>query len=340
MNIALIAFTARGLDLARRIAEGLAAGGEQARVSRCFGDGDGRVQLEPWTAENFASADVLVFVGAAGIATRAIAPHVESKVHDPAVIVLDERGAWCVPILSGHVGGANDMARRISEMVGAMPVITTATDISGVFAVDSWAVSRGLEIANPELIKGVSGALLAGRTVTLSSEEPVSGALPGGMDLLPAGDKNADVYIGIATDARGLRLVPKCLTLGIGCRKGVPASAIDEASANFLSRMHVDRRALALVASIDLKAGESGIIDFAKKCGVPFVTYSAEALAQLEGDFSASGFVAEVTGVDNVCERAVVASGADMLVGKTVFDGITLALGMRPWTVSFDGGRA
>ena len=111
-------------------------------------------------------------------------------------------------------------------------------------------------------------------------------------------------------------------------------------AANFFSRMHVDSRALALVASIDLKAEESGIIAFAKKRTVPFVTYSAEELAQIEGDFTASGFVAEVTGVDNVCERAVVASGADMLVGKTVFDGITLALGMRPWTVSFDGGRA
>ena len=91
------------------------------------------------TAAQFAQSDALVFVGAVGIAVRAIAPHCRSKATDPAVVVLDECGRFAIPLLSGHLGGANDLARRLAKACGAVPVITTATDANGVFAVDEWA---------------------------------------------------------------------------------------------------------------------------------------------------------------------------------------------------------
>ena len=111
----------------------------------------------------FAQADALIFVGAVGIAVRAIAPHCKSKATDPAVVVLDECGRFAVPLLSGHLGGANALARALAEACGAIPVITTATDANGVFAVDEWAKAQGCAVLEPERIKLVSGALLAGQ---------------------------------------------------------------------------------------------------------------------------------------------------------------------------------
>ena len=135
MSRAYLAFTEKGMALAHRLARAL-----PGSVSRC---GAGGVRLAEWTSTQFAQADALIFVGAAGIAVRAIAPHCKSKATDPAVVVLDECGRFAVPLLSGHLGGANALARALAEACGAIPVITTATDANGVFAVDEWAKAQG-----------------------------------------------------------------------------------------------------------------------------------------------------------------------------------------------------
>ena len=127
MSRAYLAFTAKGEALARRLAEAL-----PGSVSRCGGD----VTLKGWTAEHFAQDEALIFVGAVGIAVRAIAPHCKSKAADPAVVVVDEGGNFAVPLLSGHLGGANALARALAKACDAVPVITTATDVNGLFAVD------------------------------------------------------------------------------------------------------------------------------------------------------------------------------------------------------------
>ena len=157
MNCAYLAFTAKGLALAQQLAQTC-----PGTVSRC---GLGGVTLAGWTAQQFAAADALVFVGAAGIAVRAIAPHCQSKATDPAVVVLDECGRFAVPLLSGHLGGANDLACRLAAACGAVPVITTATDANGLFAVDEWAKKQNCAVWETPRIKFVSGALLAGKTV-------------------------------------------------------------------------------------------------------------------------------------------------------------------------------
>ena len=123
-GIAYLSFTKRGAELAERLQKAL--GGETASG----------VTLSAWTADNFPVRRALVYVGAAGIAVRAIAPYLQSKATDPAVIAVDERGLFVVPLASGHLGGANDLARQIASLTGGTAVITTATDINGVFAVD------------------------------------------------------------------------------------------------------------------------------------------------------------------------------------------------------------
>lgn len=134
--------------------------GWDVSVSRGFGEG--KADLRAWTALAWEASDALLFVGAAGIAVRAIAPHVASKATDPGVVVIDEAGRFAVPLLSGHLGGANELAQTVARAAGAIPVITTATDVRGVWAVDTWARRAGLAVSNPEAIKRVSARLLSG----------------------------------------------------------------------------------------------------------------------------------------------------------------------------------
>ena len=184
MELAFLAFTDKGFQLAQKLAESL--GGS---VMRC-GQPD---SLKEWTAREFARADGLVFVGAAGIAVRAIAPHLDKKWKDPAVVVVDETARFAISLVSGHLGGANRLTRMIASRCGAQPVITTATDVNGVFGVDDWAREQGLWIPDPQHIRLISSKLLAGGTIRLYSRWPISGRCPEGVELVS--DLPADVAV-------------------------------------------------------------------------------------------------------------------------------------------------
>lgn len=323
MSRAYLAFTEKGMALAHRLARAL-----PGSVSRC---GAGGVRLAEWTSTQFAQADALIFVGAVGIAVRAIAPHCKSKATDPAVVVLDECGRFAVPLLSGHLGGANALARALAEACGAIPVITTATDANGVFAVDEWAKAQGCAVLEPERIKLVSGALLAGHTVRLASDWPVQGTPPAGVDpaRTPA---EADFALTLSPAGDALHLVPRIGVLGIGCRRGTCAEQLEAAFTDFCARHSLAPACIAAAASIDLKADEAGLLAFCRAHGWPITFYSAEQLRALPGPFTPSPFVQSVTGVDNVCERAaVLASGGCIRIPKQAGGGVTFALALCPY---------
>ena len=318
MKISVIAFTERGRSLAEKLAAAL-----DGEAVRCPED----TSLSDWTRNRFAAAHALAFVGAAGIAVRAVAPHIQSKDRDPAVVVVDECGRYAVPVLSGHLGGANALARRIAEICGAEAVITTATDRNGVFAVDEWARVQGCAIPCPERIKGVSSRLLAGETITLRSDWPIVGAPPAGVELVT--DGAADVILSCqAEEGAALYVTPRILTLGVGCRRGTPEERIEAAFVDFMKRHGYLEAAVVRVCSIDRKADEPGLLAFCAKKGLPLETFSAEALSAVKGDFTASAYVREITGVDNVCERSAVlgSGGGRLLCRKEASDGVTLAL--------------
>ncbi|MBR2522317.1 MAG: cobalamin biosynthesis protein [Coriobacteriales bacterium] len=326
MRISTIAFTDGGLELASRIAAALEAEGERVDVARGFGEG--KANHGEWTAERFGTSDALLFVGALGICVRSIAPHLASKATDPAVICIDEGSRFCIPVLSGHIGGANQLAQRIARFCGATPVVTTATDVRGVFAIDSWAVSQGLAVANPQAIKEISSALLAGGSVSYASELPISGNAPQG--LVEAGSPGAaSIFIGNQAPEGALHLIPRAYILGIGCRRGTSREAIEAAAMRFLAENAIDPLSIAFIASIDLKANEEGLLAFAAARRLELVTFDSDTLNAQEGDFSSSGFVKGVTGTDNVCARAAVAAGGELVIGKTVVDGMTFALSKR-----------
>ncbi len=301
---------------------------------------DGRFHMIPMPSQSFygeqiAWADALVFIGAAGIAVRSIAPHVRSKVTDPAVLCIDELGQYVIPLLSGHIGRANELAKKIAANLGALPVITTATDINGRFSVDSWAVQNGFIIDNMSLAKEISAAILE-HDIPFSSQLPISTELPTGLIRSDSGELG--IFFGWKKQepySHTLRLIPPILHLGIGCKRGTAAETIREAVSRMLERYNIDIRAIRSAASIDLKADEPGLRDYLQSAGLRAEFYSAETLQAVPGEFSRSDFVRKVTGVDNVCERAAMIGAERLIVSKSVFSGVTLALATEKKEVRF-----
>ena len=341
MKIRIVSFTVHGEQTARRVKDALASAGHACRPfapeSLCKpGDEPLSVSVSDWAGDGFQNADALVFVCAAGIAVRAIAPWVRDKTTDPAVLVLDEKGTYVIPLLSGHIGGANALAETLAAALGATPVVTTATDCSGLFAVDVFAKRNHLTITDMGAAKAVSAALLNGEPVGFCSDLPVSGALP---QELTAGDAPIGVCVSradIAPYAATLRLIPQRFALGVGCRRGKDPAAFDAFVRRVLAAHGVSVAELRCVASIDLKKDEPALLAFAEANGLPFETYAADELNAVPGDFSGSAFVRETTGTDCVSERAAVrACGGTLTVKKIAEDGMTFALAKREEEISF-----
>ena len=417
MEIAIIYFTAHGAETALRIREALENKKEPQNESVLT---DGRalsVSLRQWTQEAFAEHDALVFVGATGIAVRSIAPFLKSKTSDPAVLCVDELGKFVIPLVSGHIGGANALAARLAEELDAVAVITTATDLNGRFAVDLFAKKNDLWISDMKLAKQISADVLDGKKIGFFSDFPVVGELPAELEPWDVRIRNVqtkdeqisekrtgNVCVGEARCSLGeqpgtcidreaperdkgicvtldekkrpfeqtLTLVPRIVSIGVGCRKNADPVVIEEKIVTVLRSCGVSLHSVERLASIDIKAKEPGLLSFADKYGIEFVTYSAQELMEAPGEFSESAFVEAVTGVSNVCERsAVLASGGQrrgqrrtgqstiqtdecgrnagsvfgcetmppccgkLIQKKTAGDGVTVALAVRDWSVEF-----
>lgn len=265
---------------------------------------DRGIPVMEWTRQHFHNSDALLYIGACGIAVRAVAPLLRDKTSDPAVLVMDEAGTHVISLLSGHIGRANELAQEIAMKTGAVPVITTATDLRGMTAADSWAVWHNCAIENPEAIKAVSSAALAGAPVGVAITER---------------EMNPPFPV-------TLWLRPRTVVLGVGCKRDCSPELFEETVLRFLRENRISPLSLRAVASIDLKQHEPAIVRFCEKYRLPFRVYSADELRSVQGLFSHSDFVEQTTGVDNVCERAAAAEGGHLMIGKTAADGITLAL--------------
>ena len=367
MTVSLAAFTARGYGLAVRIAAAF-PGASVWAPEKLGRDALPLPDLHEWTKERFAEGGALVFVGAAGIAVRAVAPFVKDKLTDPAVVSVDEAGRFVIPLLSGHVGGANMLARQIAEITGGEAAVSTATDVNGLFAVDVWAAERGLAICGRAAAKHLSAALLRGETVGFSSDFPVEGSLPGGvLRVSAAGGETpaqsasepgaAEVPAARESDeepfrpalgfcvtldedaspfAETLRLIPKVVTVGVGCRRGIREDKIRAAVLGTLDEHHISLKAVRRMATIDVKRDEAGLLAFAEHTGLPIRFFTAEELAGVPGEFAASDFVRGTVGVDNVCERAAAFFGGELKIKKQAGGGVTVAASAVPYIVRFE----
>ena len=307
-KIIIVAFTKNGINLAQKISSFINA---KIFVPERLLDENLEKFASPliqWTGKIFGKVKAIIFISACGIALRAVAPHIKSKLHDPAVIVIDELGNFVIPILSGHIGRANELAKQISSYINAIPVITTATDINNLVAVDEWAVKNNCIIENPNAIKNISSKILEGHSVGVAITHEIHSAP------FPV----------------TLWLRPKNLILGAGCNRGIGIEEFENAAEIFLKSSGVSMLSLKYLASIDIKSNEAALVSFAKNHNIQFITFKAEELQSLSGNFTTSQKVFNATGVDNVCERACMLAageGAVLMRNKFIYkNNITLAL--------------
>lgn len=332
----VISFTDRGAEIGGRIAALLPEDCIE-RYARGIDPSLRSTSLTRMVQQAMADCNLIVFVGAAGIAVRAIAPYLQGKAYDPAVLVVDENARFVISLVSGHLGGANALAEQLAAGLGAQAVITTATDGRGVFAVDTWAQENRCAVREVDRIKQISAALLRGEQVGVVSDYPIEGALPQQIHT-----KDAENGFVISTSSNvtpfrnTLHLVPRIVHLGIGCRKGVPAEKIARAVHTALQDADIDRAAICAVASIDLKKDEAGLCAFCAQQNLPFHAFTPDELLEMPGEFTPSAFVRQTVGVDNVCERAALKSANGRLISrKFALDGVTVAIAEEQWRVRF-----
>ena len=292
MRTAIISLTSNGARLAEKIA--MKVGGQTFAKGRNFD------KLANLITEIFGKFDGLIFICAAGIVVRMIAPHIVNKLSDPAVLVIDERGQNVISLLSGHVGRANELAVEIAKAIDANPVITTATDVAGQFAVDAIASKLGLVPEPKEAIKAINSAILRGE----------------------------DVFV-TAGDVR-LNLIPQNLIAGVGCRRGTSSLKIFEAIQRACAMIHQPIERVKLLASVDVKRDEIGLTSLAEVMGLEIKFFPAAELQQKIDEYklAESRFVKRTVSVGNVCEAAALCcvEGARFALPKTAFKGVTVAL--------------
>lgn len=297
--------------------------------------------LGEWTRKRFEEMDGLIYIGAAGIAVRSIAPFLKDKLKDPAVVVMDEMGNYAVSLLSGHIGGANRLAKLAAEICSAEPVITTASDVNGKIAIDVWAAGHGFLVGDRHMAKRLAAAALE-EPVGFFCDFPLKDGIPQGYRLNKPERMNVWITVKrtakegmlrrLEDEGRVLRLIPQYLTVGIGCRRGVSGERIKGMVQKTLEAANLEERAVARLASIDLKRAEEGICWLAEHWGVPFLTFSAEELERAEGVFAESPFVRQAVGTGNVCERAAMIAagkGAVLAAGKQTGDGVAVAVAVK-----------
>jgi len=337
--VKVLALTPAGSRLARRLCQSLEGVECWLPASRAAPGVQTFDSLAAVFAEAFARGHHLVCIMAAGIVVRGIAPYLRSKETDPAVVVVDEEGRFAVSLLCGHLGGANELARRVAAALGGMPVITTATDVQGLPALEVVAAQAGLVIENLSGVKEVSMALLSGRSVRLV--DPEGFLLPfledkqglfhreDNLEACLASPAGPAVYVGILErpwPSGWLRLRPRTLIAGVGCHRGTTAEEILDFLRENFQQAGLSLLSLKALATVAVKKDEPGLQEAARRLKVELLWFAAEELEQVSVPHP-SGSVARHVGAKSVCEAAALkAAQGDLLVPKRKGVNVTVAV--------------
>lgn len=348
MKLAIISVTNNGALLADKLAKALPGkvdlyvkAGRDAGVEATSYD-----SLSELIDDIYHAYEGLIFIMATGIVVRVIASHIKDKRFDPAVVVMDEAGEFAISLLSGHIGGANELTKEIGKTIGAKPVITTATDVVQKPAADILAVRLCLEIEPFDHLKKVNAAIANGervaffidRTLT-NSEHYVKKAADMGvmlvdMDQLSQTDKYDAAVVITDKDLYMVKthvfLRSATLAIGLGCRRGTTSAAIYTALDDACRKIGRTKRSIAVIGTCAAKEDEIGIHAVVQQMAIPLEIFSNEQLQQCIDKYKleTSAFVEEQIGVGNVCEPAALLGGqADgLLLRKTSYEGITIAI--------------
>lgn len=295
--------------------------------------------------EAFERDTALIFVMATGIVVRTIAPLLKHKTEDPAILVIDEKGQHVISLLSGHIGGGNRIAEEVAALIGARPVITTSSDVQDKIAIDVLALKNNLIIDSMIGAKEFASGVVNGKPLMLITDEKVKVSLDSQWRVQTLSkwenkeesDETNDledlhtVLISNRLTKRSitLRLIPKNIVLGIGCRRGMEKERILEAIEKAMSQLNIDGRSIKKIGTVDVKADEVGLIAASEALALPLEIIERTEIKKVEHQFGGSDFVERTIGVRAVCEpAAMLASNKEgkFLMKKTSFDGITIAV--------------
>jgi len=355
VNRALLAVTLGGLKTAGKIRDGLGGGHLFTLEKYCSGQEHGLQpitgKLRDFMGEMFEKYREIILVMSTGIAVRSIAPYVQSKLTDPAVVVLDEQGRFVISLLSGHIGGANALAEQVAKITGGQAVITTASDCLGLESVDMLAQRNHLIMESVEQVKKVTACLVNRKRVVLVNEtnlrlqEDASESNMNSWEEISlkealvlfkkANPPEAMIYVGYREEpgVNGLsipvaKLRPKSLILGVGCKKNTAPERLRAAVARFFQQINITPLSLKAIATVDVKKDEPAILSLAEEMSLPLVIVGREEILSIENNFTCSDFVKKTIGVGCVAEPAafIASRGGSKIAPKTAFQGITFAL--------------
>jgi cobalt-precorrin 5A hydrolase len=358
-GIAVVAITRRGVETALKIKRALDNAGLSSVVYAPKKYSQNGVvpidkKLAEFVKENYSSVDALVGVMASGIIIRFVAPLLESKLTDPAVIGVDASGKFVISLLSGHYGGANELARIIARGIGGTAVITTASDATGKQSVDELARTLHLTILNPESLAAVNSVIVnEDRLVVVligNVEIPldqvgcyeVKRAKTASQALGIIDNYDAGVLVTSEPPPRDVLRIDKVVKpftvlktkrviVGLGARKDSSVDSIIEAVDNALEQAHVQLASVDRFATVDIKRDSPAMIKALEELGKPLEFLSVDALRSVSyKDLSPdSKLVQEKIGVGGVCERAaLLAAGKnpELILKKTKLNGVTVAI--------------
>ena len=278
--------------------------------------------------------NALIFISSTGIAVRAISPFIKSKDKDPAVVVIDILGKYVISLLSGHLGGANELTLKVAELIKAEPIITTATDNLGLVAPDTIARENNLVIDDLKTAKVIAALLVEGKKVAFLDEENkikipkgYSGNLEEAHGIVYITNGASSSLSFKQTEQTKLKLIRKNIILGIGCRKDYALEKMRNIVLQKLEEHNIDRRAVKLIATVEVKKNEKAILELAELLKADLKIASIEDIKKIQGKFKGSDFVEKNIGVRAVCEPCVEIAGGRLLTEKISCEGMTICIG-------------
>lgn len=351
MKLAIVTLTKGATELGRQLCDKI--GGTLYTKPKLSVAGEALIEkpFGAFTGKLFEQYEGIVFIMATGIVIRSIAPYIKDKTTDPAIVVMDERGAHAISLLSGHLGGGNELTHKVAQAVGATPVITTASDVTRRLAVDMFAKQLGAEISSMEAAKDVTAVGVDGGKIQIfyhpSRVSVPSNDLPQGVKLVVVTGsmkgqaeafkresnalEEAGVFISsddLALPRNAVQLIPKSLTVGIGCRRGVHPEIVQEVFSAACRLAHVNTRAVGKLATIKLKAEEEGILALSHQHDIPLEIVELDKIKAVQAQFAGSDFVEKTIGVRAVAEPcAMLASNKGyMRLYRYADQGVTIAI--------------
>ena len=298
-------------------------------------------KFNDFLAKNWDKYDSFIMIMATGIVVRSIANLIKHKSVDPGVLVVDQKGEFVIPLLSGHLGGANELANELAKKIKATAVITTASDVQGVPAIDDIARKNNCEIEKLPMIKDIASLIIENKEVALYTSVKLDLHFLGNFHVFESFHKDKFLnYPGVIcmteqiindfryNEVPNVWLRPKNIIVGIGCKKGKSKEDILKAIQSSMKENNISMKSIKCIATVEIKKDEEGIVKTTEELGVPLKWYTINEIKKIEDNFSQSKFVKQTIGVGAVCEpSAYLAAEKPLLIShKTSYEGITIAL--------------